>query len=71
MHNDIIDEMLILLSVIYYLIIRLSNLITGEKQAAVHHDQWNAACINCHAIITEFFAVFINFLFYMWQSYSL
>lgn len=48
----------------------LSNFIAGEKQAAVH-DQWNAACINYQTIITELCAVFVNFLFYMWQSYSL
>lgn len=46
------------------------SLFSGEKQAAVHHDQWNAArAANHHAGFAEFYAVFVNFLLHIWRSY--
>lgn len=45
------------------------HVLNGEKQAAVHHDQWNTACTNRHTVFVEFCSVLVNFL-YMWRSYS-
>lgn len=32
--------------IVYFIFLIIVSFITGEKQAAVHHDQWNAARMN-------------------------
>ncbi|EFN84511.1 hypothetical protein EAI_07336 [Harpegnathos saltator] len=47
------------------------HVLNGEKQAAVHHDQWNAArAVNHHAAFVEFYAVFVNLLLHLWRTYQ-
>ncbi|KAH0955477.1 hypothetical protein HN011_009044 [Eciton burchellii] len=46
------------------------HVLNGEKQAAVHHDQWNAACNDHHAVFVEFYIVLANSFLYLWRSHS-
>ncbi|XP_020285538.1 zwei Ig domain protein zig-8-like [Pseudomyrmex gracilis] len=48
------------------------HVLNGEKQAAVYHDQWNAARTNYPVtFVTKFCAVFANIFLYLWQNYLL
>lgn len=38
------------------------HVLNGEKQAAVHHDQWNAGCANCQKRINELLVTLASFL---------
>lgn len=37
-------------------------LFIGEKQAAVHHDQWNAARTNHHGKLNKLYITLVSFL---------